>query len=120
MREILNTAEYSFTMDGDTSSTQADCLINVDDMPTITMTKTSNKEVYKSGDAVTYTINITIGDSCGTIDSQRIVDNLPDDLVYIANSLTIDGEASEYTPDNIVTDFEPNSTHEIKYICAVK
>ncbi len=95
-----NQSTISFEIDNNTfelsSSTLNIQIINND----VSLLKTASRTAVKTGDTLTYTIEIT---NSGNFKNTNIVftDKIPDGTEFVANSVTINGEAKEgFNPEN--------------------
>lgn len=118
---ITNTANYLFNSGSSEYSKNATATVTkkVDPTTLITMTKSASPSTVKTGDTITYTVNINIGAVDPVLTNQRIVDNIPSGLTFVTGSLKVNGTATAGTPTNLSVSFNTSSNNTIEYKCTV-
>lgn len=115
--EVYNSTTLTTTID----SVQYSIASNSVTLPVvesgITMIKTADKNAVKSGDILTYTIQIS---NTGTMTNTDLVftDHIPDGVTLIPNSVTVDDqEKIGYDPDSgfALPDLSPQNSTTVKF-----
>ncbi len=121
--EIPNTGSFKFDVNGFdfSKNAQENILVSdIDILDLITITKVCDRDdkKYITGDIVTYTVTIELGE-VGVLQNQYFEDIIPDELEFIEGSLKGDGNQLSGDPSNIPLSWEQNSTHTIEYQCTI-
>ena len=72
--------------------------------PVISQSKSADKTVVVAGETITYTITAT---NTGSLAGNAIIrDTIPTNTTFVVNSIKVNGEATEYTAENLANGIE--------------
>lgn len=102
---INNSASVEYSLDGASTNIATSNVLPVNYTSTggLTLTKTSDKTTFSSGEIITYTITIT-NSSSSYLNGVRIIDNLGgNNLAYVLSSATLTTSSGSYPVTPIAT-----------------
>lgn len=115
----MNTAILNFTSENESYSINDTCSVikDINLLDYIELSKSADVAKAKIGDTITYTVSINYLACSKMIDVAVLTDQLTEDIEFITNTLTINGEITPFTPQSICLDLSPDSYTEIVYQC---